>query len=309
MIKTQISGSFSVKVLRNKKVIISLPRQDNLILQGKMSSLSAFGTYIHVGTGNNPPLFSDTSLNAFLGSQVGPAWAESSPVLNGSTYEKEDSTTFTFPVGGVVGNLAELGVSSSPAEAADLHTRALFKDGVGDPTTVTVTALDQLVITYFVKKHVTMSTTTLGVILDGNTIDYTIRPCIANAADAGSQASYPSSIYTTTAGLHMTVNDTNRISVNATTFIPTLIDSAGDVSPLGSSSVLLTGTGNEVTHTITMPIGLGNFQWGCGTVSKVGNELLNNILFQIEFNGPNYITKVDTETITFKIKETITQAT
>lgn len=306
MIKTTVKGSFSVQVIRNGEVIKELPRQGNLILSAKMAVLSSFGNYVHVGTGSVAPTYSDTSLGNFLASAFA-SWNTGTPVLNVNVYEKEASAVFTFALGAVVGNLSELGVAS--AGGSGLQTRALFKDVLGDPTTVTVTALDQLVITYFVTKNTSMTTTTSSVMLDGNPIDYTIRPCISAGGDGGSSAIYPSSIYQPAAGVnfYLTVNDANRISVNPTTFVPTSIDANGDLSPEGSSVVTLTGTGNTILHTMTLPIESGNFQWVAATVSTIASASFTTVLFQIEFNGPNYIVKNNTETVTFKIEETVDQ--
>ena len=113
MIKTEVEGSFSVKVLRGGKVVSSLPRHKNLILAGAMGSFGAIGNYLHVGTGNTAPTFTDTGLVNQIAVSAFGTWTESNVVLNGTTYEKESVNTFTFGVGDVVGNIAELGVSGS----------------------------------------------------------------------------------------------------------------------------------------------------------------------------------------------------
>lgn len=309
MIKTKLEGSFSVKVIRDGEIINELPRHNNLILSNKMSTISIIGNNLHVGTGNTAPTYNDAGLDSQIATINGTGWTENSPTLNGSVYEKEAVNTFTFSIGAVVGNLAELGVSPSSNPTTTFHTRALFKDGAGDPTVVTVTAADQLVVTYYVKKYITMTPVTSSVLSGGNTIDYTVRPCITSVGNSGSGAQYPASIYQADSGanLYLFINDANRISVDPTTYAATLIDSGGDASPEGSSSVALTATGNEVTHTITFPISTGNFQWVAGTVATNNFSSLNSIMFQIEFNGPNYITKNNTEIVTFKLKEIVEQ--
>ena len=47
------------------------------------------------------------------------------------------------------GNLTEFG--GSALSAGTLHTRSLFKDGAGNPITITKTSSEQLVITYDVE--------------------------------------------------------------------------------------------------------------------------------------------------------------
>lgn len=305
MIKTDIEGSFSVSIFRNNKEIKSTGRMKNLILEGAMDALDTLGPSLHVGTGTTAPTFSDTGLVSHLAAVNGSGWLESSPVLNGSTYEKESFNTFTFSTGAVVGNITELGVSPSPNPAIQFQTRALFRDGAGDPTTITVTAADQLVITYYVKKFITMIPTTSSVLSGGNVIDYTIRPCISTNGKSGSPAHFPASIYQAASnfGLFARINDANIISVDPVSYVPSFVDDSGETSPESSNAVTITATGNEVVHTITVPITTANFQWGAATVADTASSSLNEIIFQIEFNGPNYITKINTETVTFKIKE------
>jgi hypothetical protein len=304
-------GSFSVQVFRHGKEILSLPRTKNLITRGGMDSIKEIGRRLHVGTGGDTPVFADTSLQTFLAaSTTAPAWVSSTDVLNGTDYEKEVSTVITFAIGAVVGNIAELGLSNSASEVADLHTRALFKDGVGDPTTIAVTAIDQLVVTYFLKKTVTMVpvVSTISATIEGvpTDIDYTLSPCISTSGNAGSDASYASSIYllSPSSDLYMTVNDAVRLSIAAVTYIPSFITTDGDAVESSNASVSLTAAGNEVIHTFVMPINDGNFEWICATFSLSASSIqIGNILFQIVFDGVNKITKANTDNVTFKFKE------
>lgn len=310
-VESIIEGSFSVQVFRHGEEILSLPRTKNLILRGQMDSVKETGRRLHVGTGGNTPVFADTSLQTFLAvSPLGDSWVSSPDVLNGTDLEKEASTIITFGIGDVVGNIAELGLSNSTSQAVDLHTRALFKDGVGDPTTIPVTAIDQLVVTYFMKKTISMVPVVTSIVATVAslpvTIDYTLSPCIASSADGGSGAENPSSIYLTSPGfaLYMTVNDSIRLSIDGTTFIPTFLTTDGERTPLSTIATTLTATGNETVHTFVMPVDDGNFEWLCATFSTATSTVqINDIVFQVVFDGVNKITKPDTDTVTFKFKE------
>lgn len=314
MINTKVKGEFSVQVIRDGIVIKEIGRNSNLILQGKMSNLDEFGHYLHIGTGNTTPSFSDTSLvnelANVLATNSGTGWVPSTSVLVGDSYQKEVSFTFEFPFGSVVGNVAELGISPSASTGVDLHTRALFKDGGGLPTVITVTALDQLVVTYFITKYSSMATTISSVIVNAVTIDYTIRPCISVTGKGGSAANYATSIYRGSeffTNFYMRANAANRISVDPVTFIPTDLGGAGDISTAVTTVITLTATGCTTLHTVSFPISLANITWVSATFSSVTSTALNEIFFQIEFNGPNYITKTSSEVVTFKIKEIIDQ--
>ena len=304
----KISGSFEIKVFRDGAVIKRLGRNKNLILSSQMASLGLLGTYLHVGSGSTPPAFSDTSLvNWVAAKQSTGGWAEVSSSLVGDNYEREDKLEHQFNVGAVIGNISELGLSLSISQATNLDTRALLKDDIGDPTTISVGASDQLVVTYFIKKQINMLPTITSSLLNGVTIDYTIRPCISANGKAGSRAAFPSSIYLESSGMYMTVNDTNRVSIDPVTYLPTTLTSSGERTEIGGYSITLTATGSEIIHTFTMPINLGNFQWSCATFATSNSLISTYVLFQIEFNGPNYITKLDTEIVTFRLKEILSQ--
>ena len=303
----KVSGSFEIKVVRNGAVIKKLDRNNNLILSNQMASIWVLGTYLHVGSGSTPPTFSDTSLVNWVAAMQGTGWSEVSSSLVGDNYEREYKIEHQFNVGAVIGNISELGLSLSISQATNLDTRALLKDAIGDPTTISVGASDQLVVTYFIKKQINMLPTITSSLLNGVTIDYTIRPCISANGKAGSRAAFPSSIYLESSGMYMTVNDTNRVSIDPVTYLPTTLTSSGERTEVGGYSITLTATGSEIIHTFTMPINLGNFQWSCATFATSNSLISTYVLFQIEFNGPNYITKLDTEIVTFRLKEILSQ--
>jgi hypothetical protein len=105
----------------------------------------------------------------------------------------------------------------------------------------------------------------------------------------------------------MVINDANRISVAPTTYVPTSLDDGG-YNTITTTAVTLTATGNTVEHLVTVPIGEANFEWRAITVMDSASAYVDYVLFQIEFDGPNYINKINTETVTFAITETVNQA-
>jgi len=277
-----------------------------------MDSAAEFGPRLQVGTGGTTPDFNDVNLDSFLAQSNSGSWVASTSVLTGTDYVKESSAVFSFDIGDVVGNIAELGVYPG---SGDIQTRALFKDGAGDPTTIPVTATDQLIVTYFVKKTISMIPVTSSVLADvdgvSTTIDFTIRPCIASTADSGSPASYPASIYqassSTNLYLQVNSNESNFATITGPDYIPVLIDSGFDNSSEGSSVVTLTAAGNTIVHTMTTTLDECNFKWTCATFGTLGSFNISRMMFQLEFNGPNYINKTSSDTVSFKIKETMNQ--
>lgn len=95
-----------------------------------------------IGTGNTEPQFTDTALAAQTAFANG--GTSNGPVDN---TEKWTSLigTYVFAQGAVVGNMQEIGIGNTSNQ---LFSRALIRDGAGNPTTLTVTAIDILTVTY-----------------------------------------------------------------------------------------------------------------------------------------------------------------
>jgi hypothetical protein len=81
---------------------------------------------------------------------------------------------YTFSLGVVVGNVAEVGVGAT-ASGSDLFSRALILDGGGSPTTISLTATDQLIITYRLRTRFALTDSTGTVTLAAVSYGYTLR--------------------------------------------------------------------------------------------------------------------------------------
>jgi hypothetical protein len=108
-----------------------------------------------VGTGTAQPLVTDTGLTtplAFTSSytSVGSTSSGSAP------YSFTSNRTFTFAQGAVVGNISEVSVGWAAANGS-AWSHARIKDGSGVDTTITVTAIEQLSVTYLMKINVPMT--------------------------------------------------------------------------------------------------------------------------------------------------------
>lgn len=161
----------------------------NLILnQGlndwMLNSTVACMSFCAVGTGSTAPLVTDTGLATELTRTSTRVDISPSPALVGSTYEYATRQQYTFPLGGVVGNIAEIGVGRS---AGPLVTRALIKDALGDPTVITVGAEEQLIVIYTLVKVIPTASSAGVLTIDVNDIptDYTIeiKPSNLGATD------------------------------------------------------------------------------------------------------------------------------
>lgn len=133
-----------------------------------------------VGTGNAAPAFTDTQLTAFLaGVNGGYTNATSGAGYGGSLY------TYAFAQGAVVGNIAEVGTgvaNSGLTGFSPMFSHALILDSGGNPTTIPVTSIDQLTVTYEVDVYWPTTDTVVN-ITDSNTGQVYAVTC--RAAEAG----------------------------------------------------------------------------------------------------------------------------
>lgn len=130
---------------------------DNLITNQGLDYLVTnpnWARYCSVGASSTPPTTGDTQLNGFIASRQTDSWSDISgnflPVTSyndSSPYESTHTGEYTFPLGGAEGNLSEIGIGSAN-DGTQLFSRALIKDAMGDPTTITVLSNEILIVTY-----------------------------------------------------------------------------------------------------------------------------------------------------------------
>lgn len=155
-INGKLKGIFSIEVIRGNGLIENY-QAPNLVLDSgiAIATANALGitsdsllTNCVVGTGATPPAVTDTGLVAQLA--VSPSGVRQSGTYsyNSGTDELSAVTVmqYAFTLGAVVGNISEIGIR--PISQTNLFSRALIVDGGGSPTTITVTASDQLIVNY-----------------------------------------------------------------------------------------------------------------------------------------------------------------
>lgn len=174
-----VKGEYEVTVLRDG-VVRSHYEFQNMLLDvfldrwsnstGTQSSSSA---RCYVGAGTTPPVGTDTQLEAFVAAapssinmQFG-AGAQTEKI--GSDYWAKGTFDFIFNLGQVVGNISEVGIKMN--SATDAHTnidsRALIKDAVGTPITLTLTAADQLIVRYKLRMKIPTTQSISNFTIDG----------------------------------------------------------------------------------------------------------------------------------------------
>lgn len=137
-----------------------------------------------VGTGNTPPAFTDTALASPLAMypvSTSPGYANTSftySYVAGPPVYYSATAVFSFPLGGVVGNIAEVGtglIKISSDTTPYLFSRALIVDSMGTPTTISVTSADQLVVTFQARYYMDTTDTPYSTTISGTTYTGDIR--------------------------------------------------------------------------------------------------------------------------------------
>lgn len=189
-----VRGEQNLQVLRNGVVVRETGFHPNMILDewftrvltpGNVGSIDGYqNSRCVVGTGTTAVNPSQTSLVSFLagayGSNIDVTFGSNGIISNYK--EVWIQRIFNFAEGAVVGNIAEVGTSiasGAPNSSMPLLTRALVVDIGGNPTTIAVTAAEQLRVIHRLVTRLsnvpvtgTLSLTTGGVAAN---YDYDIR--------------------------------------------------------------------------------------------------------------------------------------
>lgn len=152
-----VEGYFTVELIHARSGLVKRRlRFRNLITDAGLDALAG-GTsirnlvnYLAVGTGSSEPSYTDTALNAEVARTNSTGGFGDSDAMVGAGDLVEywrRRLTRVFTEAQANANLAELGFFSS-SSGGTLWNRQLFRDELGNPTTITKTSEDQLRVTY-----------------------------------------------------------------------------------------------------------------------------------------------------------------
>lgn len=161
----------------------------NLILDQGLDFLNQYSEIIRtcrVGTSGAAVSPSQTGLVADMGVTATGVWASSNDPA--PSYTATTTCTYTFAVGAVVGNVAEVGVFRLSNSTTAAFSRALVVDGSGTPTVFPVFADEQLQVTYNLQWSPPLSDIMLTQKIGATTYDVTVRASNANSWGFGSAA-------------------------------------------------------------------------------------------------------------------------
>jgi len=199
--KSTVAGFVEWQVVNPDGSVAQRGAHPNLILD---QGLNQMGTIVGipglfgacaVGTGNSTPVVAqiglDTEVARTVSFQTGTD-SGGTPYngTRGLSYGSlEYKRTFNFAIGALNGTYFELGFSGTTTPGNNLFSRALFKDGSGNPVGVAINASQQLRVSYFLTFSINggsgNSTTGHEVSITGvGTVGYSMRHRLHNAASA-----------------------------------------------------------------------------------------------------------------------------
>jgi hypothetical protein len=184
-IQHRLAGFFKLEAVRpdgTKRLLADwFP---NLILNQGLNRIGASSDWLQscrVGTGNTTPTNTDTNLVAHVAGTTTQS-AQTTSATGSPPYYGYSQRTFRFDQGAAAGNLAEVGVGWSNADASNLFSRALILDGDGDPAVVTVQADEFLDVSYELRSYSPDADVDTTVTIGGDSYDITARAANANSS-------------------------------------------------------------------------------------------------------------------------------
>lgn len=179
-------GAQRLEVFRDGKCIHDTGIIPNMLLNGyfdRLTSLSGpiFSGDHHclVGSGAVAVNPSNVSLGSFIAATKSVVVKGAYNGISDGYVKYSSSRKFSFPIGAVIGNISEVGTiisRSGTSTSLPLDTRAVL------PSTVTVTASDQLVVTHIKNVWFPSADSTGVLVLNGNNYNYVIRATNANTS-------------------------------------------------------------------------------------------------------------------------------
>ena len=268
----------------------------------------------YVGDGTAQPAATQLGIMGTLKGSAGVVNQSATVTYLGSpTYAREALFQYIFPLGNVVGTIAEVVIALPGYATSAGFSRALITDGSGNPTTLTLSATDQLTVYYKLTIAPQLTDITGSVVLDGITYNFVGRASnVSNWLPSGVTSNALSATY----GYLQSQTATTRSFLigGPTSVIGSITGSpsntvAGDATSCTLGAVTSTANGFYRDVTFTWVPGAGNVAGGIKTLrhgngSNDGNT--QYCFFQYEFDTP--IPKINTQTLTLTFRFALIRA-
>lgn len=229
-VKTKVAGKRRIQVMRNGECRFDSKTQPNFLVDNffnrltKLSWAQTRNSYelCHAGSGTSAPVPEDTHLVSRIGSQ---SWEEH--LCNTRSYDGEstdgtyiqwsETRYFPFNEGSIIGNVSEIGVTfgvNSTSGSQPIHSRFLVTDDQGNPTTLVLTAEDQLVVTHELQWRYPVTPLEKQITVLGQ--PYTMKWAITNPTGYGAMRRFGTFYYMCISEMKADSSGHAGTSVNAT---------------------------------------------------------------------------------------------
>lgn len=284
------------KTLRSGDVIKNLLLDNFFELLGNTGLGLSSNAYVRCGTGSTAVNVGQTSLANQMSLVSGnwPSGASSNPSgsLVGGIIKVEKPYTFTFNTGQIIGNIAELGVNFSGSGTNSntlVQSRALVVGTQGNPTVITVTSSEQLILTYTLKAEIPAASITQTVDLILNEIPTPIEVTTAYRTTANLLG------YVSLANFQFLSSVGSLIVYNGSFGAPGTAPGGASASSGFGTAIYSGAAGKSATFPFTTS--QGNVSGG---ITAAMYE--NNTIFKFGFNPP--IPKNADRTLSITIRQT-----
>lgn len=258
-----------------------------------------------IGSGNSSPIISQNKLDAYLSIAIGAVFASNYNYTPDTSGLYKTSRTYKYVFTGLNNvNVSELGLSSQGNSASDYHlcTRALIKDTLGNPISITILSGEVLEVYYKLWQVFSITSVTHTVSMlngKGGSTPYTVSCSLLGvgaAADwydtAGSalssKGSTPNGLYNGEPGDIQSFNPLGaRLWEGAASFVGYTNSSYKKILNI----ILGTGAGNGSIRTVTTQSTMGKWQLRYGSVSNDSPIVKTNketLKIPIEFSWGRY---------------------
>lgn len=275
---------------------------DNLITNAGLDGLAVNSTtnltrYCRVSSNSDIPLVTDNTIVNLVGDA-----SISVTDTNGDSGGVPDwryfyERTFTFPLGGVVGNISKIYILSSDSTSSyTLFSSVLTKDSLGNPTSIPVTSDDQLFITWKFEKvlDITPITGVMSFDFSGIPTDVNYEIKYANLG-AYSNLVMGSVGYMASSLLYCMFGETNVLASVTSKPSGSMGSVTGEVSSYVPGSF-------EKTITYNLPTNIANYPSGIGCCMPASsNTNTGYSSFQVSFNPKLPKAADKTLSISFKV--------
>lgn len=295
-LQTKLTGEYRLVVKHEDGSTQDSGWFDNLILNQGLDALgNNAGTgivrYAHVGTGTSTPVNTQTALDSYIASAqaLNTTNANSATNEGAPLYRTTLTYSYAFAQGAVVGNITEIGVGNT-STAGNLFSRARIVDNLGNPTSISVVALDQLTVYYRLRITPPITDTTGAVTISGTSYNYTMR--VSSVAGFGNTVGLLSGANNFSAAYGVSAHQAGSV-LGTITGAPTMSASSGTVT----TAAYTIGTYYR-DATLNWSISQGNVSGGIQCIQV--SFALGAIAFQARFD--TVIPKTNTNVLALNMR-------